>query len=167
MNARSHEDIPAIVEKLTGRTFKHPDLTLLNGTREPRWVVGEAVDYGSIYGYPKRKIMVYRINPGQVAGQAEKEYVKEELIVNENGEIAGVCYYRGSFNRPSGKLRFYSSPEAFLIACGNQLMDTGEPNPTKKRGVKRKAKKARKAKAKPRKSTRKPARKQAKAKKRR
>ena len=60
---------------------------------------------------------------GQVVG-----WCKQEKVVDENGEESGVAYYTRDLSKPYGAKRFYSSPQALVIACGGTI-DRTAPNP--------------------------------------
>ena len=86
------------------------------------YVIGEPINYTSIYGYPKRRFPVFRANEN---GEKQNEYsigeIKEEPMLDENGQLWGRCFYTKSL-RPSGKYRFYPSPEALIVACGGKVL---------------------------------------------
>jgi len=87
-----------------------------------KYSVGQPVQYGSIYSYQKFKFPV-RDEGGNIIGWA-----KQERVVDDNGEESGVCYYTRDLPKPHGAKRFYSSPQALIIACGGQI-DRTAPNP--------------------------------------
>ena len=86
------------------------------------YVIGEPVNYSSIYGYPKRRFPVHRADE---LGNKQDSYsvgeIKEEPMLDENGQLWGRCFYTKSL-RPSGKYRFYPSPEALIVACGGKAL---------------------------------------------
>jgi len=87
-----------------------------------KFSVGQPVQYGSIYAYQKFKFPVLDESGARVG------WAKQERIVDENGEESGVCYYTRDLPKPYGAKRFYSSPQALIIACGGQI-DRTAPNP--------------------------------------
>ena len=86
------------------------------------YVIGEPINYHSIYGYPKRRFPVHRADE---SGNKQDSYsvgeIKEEPMLDENGHLWGRCFYTKSL-RPSGKYRFYPSPEALIVACGGKVL---------------------------------------------
>lgn len=87
-----------------------------------KYSIGEPVQYGSIYHYQKWRFPV-KDEAGQVVG-----WCKQEKVVDENGEESGVAYYTRDLPKPYGAKRFYSSPQALVIACGGTI-DRTAPNP--------------------------------------
>jgi len=81
-----------------------------------KYRVGDVIEYGSIYGYQKNKFPVIDDASGSTVG-----HVKEELILGEDGEPVGRTYYTRDIYKKSGQKRFYSSPEALILACGGKL----------------------------------------------
>ncbi len=79
------------------------------------------VPYKSIYGYQKHGFNVYLLAPGETFSRGMRKYgfIKEERVGDENGNVVTVVFYsRMDEWRDSGKLRFFASPEALLIAMG-------------------------------------------------
>lgn len=93
---------------------------IVNTRREPVYVVGDAENYRSIYGYPKRWYKVHRLEPGEELRENHPVhgYIKEERIGDEHGNVVTTVFYEKNGWRRNGLIRFYASPEALLIACG-------------------------------------------------
>jgi hypothetical protein len=87
-----------------------------------KYSIGEPLQYGSIYHSQKWRFPV-KDEGGQVVG-----WCKQEKVVDENGEESGVTYYTRDLPKPYGAKRFYSSPQALVIACGGAI-DRTMPNP--------------------------------------
>jgi hypothetical protein len=86
------------------------------------YVIGEPYNYTSIYGYPKRRFPVHRADElGNKLDSYSVGEIKEEPMLDENGQLWGRCFYTKSL-RPSGKYRFYPSPEALIVACGGKVL---------------------------------------------
>jgi len=87
------------------------------------YVIGEPVNYSSIYGYPKRRFPVHRADE---LGNKQDSYsvgeIKEEPMLDENGQLWGRCVYTKNLGRGHGKYRFYPSPEALIVACGGKVV---------------------------------------------
>ena len=75
--------------------------------------MGNPCPYTSMYGYAKRKHEVLNNADDQVIG-----YIKEEEVLDGDGEVAYSTYYTRSFDRPGGAKRFFDSPQALLKAFG-------------------------------------------------
>ena len=43
-------------------------------------------------------------------------------MLDENDQLWGRCFYTKNLGRPTGKYRFYPSPEALIVACGGQVV---------------------------------------------
>ena len=103
------------------------------------YVIGEPVNYSSIYGYPKRRFPVHRADElGNKQDSSSVGEIKEEPMLDENGQLWGRCFYTKTLGRPTGKYRFYPSPEALIVACGgkatrkpaaNHPIQTGDVHP--------------------------------------
>lgn len=93
---------------------------IVNTRREPVYVVGDAENYRSIYGYPKRRYRVHKLEPGEALKRNHDVhgYIKEERILDEHGNVVTTVFYEKNYWRKDGLVRFYASPEALLIACG-------------------------------------------------
>jgi hypothetical protein len=76
----------------------------------------EAVQYRSIYSYQKLRYPVFDDESNMLLG-----YVKQECILDEDGEWLAPVYYTKDFSRPSGKTRFYGSVNSLLIAFGAKI----------------------------------------------
>jgi hypothetical protein len=83
---------------------------------ERTYKIGAPVDYGSIYGYKKKKYPVIGTESEQTIG-----FVKEEAVVGQNGKGVGLVYYTRDLYRKCGQLRFYESPQAVIVAFGGQI----------------------------------------------
>ncbi len=100
--------------------------TVINNTREAAYYVDPIPHpYESIYGYKKHGFFVHRLKPGEAFDRSHHNsgtaygYIKEERVGDENGNVVTVVFYsRMDSWRSSGKLRFFASPEALLIAMG-------------------------------------------------
>ena len=104
---------------------------------------GEKQKYASIYGYEKFRYPVIEVSSGQTLG-----LIKEEVTPGIPGQPDITVYYEKNRWRDHGKLRFYQSPEALVLALGGQI-DTSrllppepEPEPEVKAVIKRNATKA-------------------------
>jgi len=87
------------------------------------YVIGEPINYHSIYGYPKRRFPVYPADAdGNKTGTYSVGEIKEEPMLDENDQLWGRCFYTKNLGRPTGKYRFYPSPEALIVACGGQVV---------------------------------------------
>jgi hypothetical protein len=100
--------------------------------------LGEKQKYASIYGYEKFRYPVIEVSTGQTLGS-----IKEEVTPGVPGQSDITAYYEKNRWRDHGKLRFYQSPEALILALGGQI-DTSrllasEPEPEVKAVIKRKA----------------------------
>jgi hypothetical protein len=92
---------------------------IVNNSRQTVYLVGDAREYRSVYGYPKRIYDVHRLQPGARVGESTRiGGIKEERIADENGQIVTTVVYEKNNWRNRGLIRFYASPEALLIACG-------------------------------------------------
>ena len=120
------------------------------GTLSGKHTVGDAVVYGSIYGYQKNRFPVIRSSDGATVGS-----VKEEIVLNgENQEVSRI-YYSRSIIRPHGSKRFFDSVESLILAYGGTIDRTkkkpvaktrvAKPAPKKARAVKKPASRAKKA----------------------
>ena len=78
--------------------------------------LGETVQYGSIYGYRKNRLMLLDAATGDNVG-----WIKDEVVPGLPGQPDVTCYYEKNGWRPSGKLRFYQSPEAMVLALGGTI----------------------------------------------
>ena len=78
--------------------------------------LGEKQKYASIYGYPKYRYPVIEVSTGQTLG-----LIKEEVTPGLPGQPDMTVYYEKNRWRPHGKLRFYQSPEALILALGGQI----------------------------------------------
>lgn len=117
--------------------------------------LGEKKPYTSIYGYAKYRIPVFDAETGAEAG-----WIKEEVTPGIPGQPDITAYYERNGWRPPGKLRFYQSPEALIIAFGGQIETTGIVAVEPKKVIKaRKTAKKVAAKKPTRKTAKKPARK--------
>ena len=85
--------------------------------------IGEPVKYQSMYHYSKFRFPVISSETGSAVG-----WVKQEKVVDENGDESGTTYYTRDFDKPHGMKRFYNSPQALVIALGGQI-DRTKPNP--------------------------------------
>ena len=85
--------------------------------------IGEPVKYQSMYHYSKFRFPVISSETGSAVG-----WVKQEKVVDENGDESGTTYYTRDFEKPHGMKRFYNSPQALVIALGGQI-DRTKPNP--------------------------------------
>jgi hypothetical protein len=85
--------------------------------------IGEPVQYQSMYHYQKWRFPVISSETGSTVG-----WVKQERVVDENGDESSSTYYTRDFDKPYGMKRFYSSPQALVIALGGQI-DRTKPNP--------------------------------------
>ena len=83
----------------------------LNG----KYKVGAPKQYSSTYGYQKFKYPVI----GEDGH--ERGHIKQEQIIDEAGQSVTTVYYTRDFQRPHGAKRFYSSPEALIIAFGGKI----------------------------------------------
>lgn len=104
---------------------------------DKKYNIGDPVEYGSVYGYQKFKFPVIEETSGATVG-----YVKEEVILGEDGEPAGRTYYTRDICKQHGQKRFYTSPEALVLACGGKL---ASPKMKVRAGVKSTEKKASRA----------------------
>ena len=101
-------------------------------------LLGEKQKYASIYGYPKFRYPVIEVSTGQALG-----LIKEEVTPGIPGQPDITVYYEKNRWRDHGKLRFYQSPEALVLALGGQI-DTSrllppepEPEPEVKAVIRR------------------------------
>jgi hypothetical protein len=78
--------------------------------------LGEKQRYQSIYGYAKFRYPVIEIATGSVFGS-----IKEEVTQGIPGQPDITVYYEKNRWRDHGKLRFYQSPEALILALGGQI----------------------------------------------
>ena len=78
--------------------------------------LGETVQYGSIYGYRKNRVALLDAATGDNIG-----WIKEEVVPGLPGQPDVTCYYEKNGWRPSGKLRFYQSLEAMVLALGGTI----------------------------------------------
>ena len=85
--------------------------------------IGEPVKYQSMYHYSKFRFPVMISPDGGIAG-----WIKQEKVVDENGDESSCTYYTRDLDKPYGMKRFYSSPQALVIALGGQI-DRTKPNP--------------------------------------
>jgi hypothetical protein len=87
------------------------------------YVIGPPINYTSIYGYPKRRFEVYQADEkgDKIAAYPVGE-IKEEPMLDENGDLSGRCFYTKNLGREHGKYRFYPSPEALIVACGGRAL---------------------------------------------
>lgn len=87
------------------------------------YVIGPPINYTSIYGYPKRRFEVYQADEqgNKIAAYPIGE-IKEEPMLDENGDLWGRCFYTKNLGREHGKYRFYPSPEALIVACGGRAL---------------------------------------------
>ena len=103
--------------------------------------LGEKQKYASIYGYPKFRYPVIEVSTGQALG-----LIKEEVTPGIPGQPDITVYYEKNRWRDHGKLRFYQSPEALVLALGGQIdtsrLSSPEPEPEVKAVIKRNATKA-------------------------
>lgn len=84
------------------------------------YAVGDYEEYRSVYGYPKRYVMIHKVMPGEALSRSNIiGRVKEERVLGPDGNVVSVCFYtrEDQWKRP-GQARFFNSPEALLIACG-------------------------------------------------
>ena len=88
-----------------------------------QFYIGEPVQYQSMYHYSKFRFPVISSETGSAVG-----WVKQEKVVDENGDESGTTYYTRDFDKPHGMKRFYSSPQALVVALGGQI-DRTKPNP--------------------------------------
>ena len=96
--------------------------------------LGEKQKYASIYGYPKFRYPVIEVRTGQTLG-----LIKEEVTPGIPGQPDITVYYEKNRWRDHGKLRFYQSPEALVLALGGQI-DTSRllpPEPEVKAVIRR------------------------------
>ena len=84
-----------------------------------KYRIGRTKDYTSIYGYPKKMIMIEDADTGEEVGG-----IKEEVTPGIPGQPDVKTYYERNGWRKAGGLRFYQSPEALIIANGGEI-DTG------------------------------------------
>ena len=96
----------------------------LNG----KYSVGEPVGYTSVYGYQKRKFPVF----GEDQSAGAIGYIKEEIILGDDGKEVAKTYYTRSSWRNHGQLRFFESPEALIIGYGGKI-DRTKKKPTAKK----------------------------------
>ena len=87
---------------------------------ETKYRLGDPVDYTSMYGYAKRRFPVYAMNDD---GESSVGSIKEEKIINENGDVEDVMFYERNGWKKSGQQRFYTSCEALVIACGGKFSE--------------------------------------------
>ena len=78
--------------------------------------LGEKQKYASIYGYEKFRYPVIEVSTGQTLG-----LIKEEVTPGIPGQPDITVYYEKNRWRDHGKLRFYQSPEALILALGGQI----------------------------------------------
>ena len=78
--------------------------------------LGAKTEYRSIYGYQKYRVKVLDANTGDTLGE-----IKEEVTPGVPGQADITVYYEKNRWRDQGKLRFYQSPEALIIACGGKI----------------------------------------------
>ena len=78
--------------------------------------LGETVQYRSIYGYRKNRVALLDAATGDNVG-----WIKEEVVPGLPGQPDITCHYEKNGWRPSGKLRFYQSPEAMVLALGGTI----------------------------------------------
>ena len=95
------------------------------GTLNGKYSVGEPIEYASIYGYGKRRFPVLN-QAGEAIG-----CVKEELLLNGEGQEVGKLYYSRNIMRPHGAKRFYDSVESLVLAYGGS-MDRTKKKPVAK-----------------------------------
>ena len=87
------------------------------------YVIGPPINYPSIYGYPKRRFEVFQADEqGNTIAAYPTGEIKEEPMLDENGERWGRCFYTKNLGRDHGKYRFYPSPEALIVACGGKAL---------------------------------------------
>jgi len=84
---------------------------------DKQYRVGDVKDYTSIYGYPKKMYPIIDVESDETVG-----HVKEEALVDADGERAVLMYYERNGWRKHGQLRFYTSIEACVKACGGTLV---------------------------------------------
>jgi hypothetical protein len=87
------------------------------------YTIGEAKEYMSVYGYPKRKLPVR-----DAAGMKVME-IKEEILPNVAGGEAVKMYYSKSWMRPSGANVYFLSPQELIAAWGGRLIEQHKPEP--------------------------------------
>ena len=72
------------------------------------YVIGPPINYTSIYGYPKRRFEVFQADEqGNKTASYPAGEIKEEPMLDENGELWGRCFYTKNLGREHGKYRFY------------------------------------------------------------
>lgn len=86
------------------------------GTLSGKYVIGEPIDYTSIYGYGKRRFPIFREGESSPAG-----HVKEELLLNGDGQEVGKAFCTRNLPRPNGAKRFYDSVESLVLAFGGEI----------------------------------------------
>ena len=90
---------------------------------EKFYTIGEAENYTSIYGYAKRRFPVYECD--EQGNKLPSAYgvatIKEEPLLDENGQLWGRCFYTKSGILGGGKYRFYPSCEALIAAAGGKV----------------------------------------------
>jgi hypothetical protein len=93
---------------------------VVNNSRETCYYVGDAINYTSMYGYPKRRYKVFQLDPGEQYNPLAHWVgeIKEERIADESGDCITTVFYEKNGWRRQGLIRFFASCEALLIACG-------------------------------------------------
>jgi hypothetical protein len=98
--------------------------------------LGEKAQYASIYGYQKFRYPVIDVETGQELG-----LIKEEVTPGIPGQPDIAVYYEKNRWRLHGKLRFYQSPEALVLALGGKIdtsrLSPPEPEPADKPIIRR------------------------------
>lgn len=91
--------------------------------------LGPMEEYASVYGYPKRKAVVFETDADGVKTGAILGVVKEELVLGSGNQFVGKVYYSRGLKQTNDTLEFSNDPETLLRNMGFNVVAGGAKDP--------------------------------------